>query len=494
MNLNYLSLIIFLPLAGALVIGLIPRRPSRWTRYISLVSTLVVLALSVVLLFRFDRHASGMQFEEIYSWIPALSAYYHLGVDGISLPLVALTSLLGVIAVLMSWKMENRTREFFIWLLVLESSVLGVFCALDLLLFFIFWEVEVVPVYFLISVWGSGDKRRSAIKYVLYTLLGSALMLAGIVSLYYATGSLDMVAIAQSGSALAQTLLPAAPIFFLLLAGFAVKLPVVPFHSWQPDAYTDAPTAVTVLLAGSLAKMGGYGMIRLCVSIFPEVARRYAPLMLTLAVIGVIYGAFVALRQTSLKRLVAYSSISHMGFVLLGIFALSQTSLIGASLQMVSHGLITALLFGTVAIITDNTGETDIRRLGGLARQMPSTATFFMLAGLGALGLPSTSGFAAEFTTFLGSFSSSEVGGVKVFVLIALLGVLLAAAYILWTIQRVLFGPVLPVFNDVKDADWRQKTYCGLFVILIFFVGLYPTVIVSIVQNSAAGVIKLLGG
>jgi NADH-quinone oxidoreductase subunit M len=494
MNFNILSMIIFLPLAGALAIGLIPGLPSKWSKYISLVFTFAVLALSVLMLFRFDRHASGMQFEEIYSWLPALNAYYRLGVDGISLPLVAMTSLLGVAAVLMSWNVENRTREFFIWLLILESSVLGVFCALDLLLFFTFWEIEVVPVYFLISIWGSGDKRRSATKYVLYTLLGSALMLAGIVSLYYATGSLDMVTIAQSGAAIAQTLLPATPIFFLLLAGFAIKLPVVPLHNWLPDAHTAAPTAVTVLLAGSLIKMGAYGMIRLCVSMFPEIARRYAPLMLTLAVISVIYGGVLALRQTHLKRLIAYSSISHMGFVLLGIFALSQTSLIGASLQMVSHSLITALLFGTAAIITHNTGESDIRRLGGLARQMPATATFFILAGLGALGLPSTSGFAAEFTIFLGSFSGSEVAGAKIFVLIALLGVLLAAAYVLWAIQRVLFGPVLPVFNDSRDADWRQKTYCGLFVILIFFVGLYPTAVVSIVQNSTAVVIKLLGG
>ncbi len=494
MNSHLLSLIIFLPLAGALLIGTYPRIPARVVKYAALAFTLSVLALSVILLFRFDRQANGMQFQEIYSWIPALAAYYRLGIDGISLPLVALTSLLSVVAVLMSWKVENRTREFFIWLLVLESSVLGVFCALDLLLFFVFWEVEVVPVYFLISIWGSGDRRHSATKYVLYTLLGSALMLAGIVSLYYSTGSLDMVAIAGSGAAIAQTLLPAVPIFFLLLAGFAVKLPVVPFHSWQPDAYTDAPAAVTVMLAGSLAKMGGYGMIRLCVSIFPEVARRYAPIMLALAVIGIIYGAAIAFRQTNLKRLIAYSSISHMGFVLLGIFALSQTSLVGASLQMVSHGLITALLFCTASIIMDTTGENDIRRLGGLARQMPSTATFFMLAGLGALGLPSTSGFAAEFTTFLGSYSSSEVAGIKVFVLVALLGVLLAAAYVLWTIQRVLFGTVLPVFNDSRDADMRQKTYCGLFVILIFFVGLYPMAVVSIVQNSTAGVIKLLGG
>ncbi len=486
-------MIIILPIAGALAIGLVPGLSKKWIKYIALVFTFTVLALAVLLLFRFNRHASGIQFEEVYSWIPAMSAYYHLGVDGISLPLVAMTSLLGIAAVLMSWNVENRTREFFIWLLILESSVLGVFCALDLLLFFIFWEIEVIPVYFLISVWGSGDKRPAATKYVLFTLLGSSLMLAGIVSLYYATGSLDIVTITQSGAALTQTLLPAAPIFFLLLAGFAIKLPVVPFHSWLPDAHTAAPTAVTVLLAGSLIKMGGYGMIRLCVSIFPEIARQYAPLMLTLAVISVIYGALVALRQTHLKRLIAYSSISHMGFVLLGIFALNQTSLIGASLQMVSHSLITALLFGTAAIITHNTGESDIRRLGGLARQMPATATFFIVAGLGALGLPSTSGFAAEFITFLGSFSGSQVAGVKIFVLISLLGVLLASAYILWLIQRVLFGPVLPVFNDAKDADRREKFYCGVLAILIFLVGLYPTGVISVVQNSAAGIAKLLG-
>ena len=494
MNFNFLSLIVFLPLVAALALALIPRLSSRAIRYVSLVFTFAVLALSLFLSFRFVRSSSGIQFEEVYSWIPALNVHYHLGVDGISLPLVVLTCLLGFIAVLISWKVEHRTKEFFIWLLVLESSVLGVFCALDLLLFFVFWEVEVIPVYFLISIWGSGNRRYSATKYVIFTLAGSALMLVGIVSLYYATGNLDMVALAQNGQAMVQSVLPAAPIFLLLLAGFAVKLPVVPFHSWQPDAYTDAPVAVSVLLAGSLAKMGGYGMLRLCVSIFPQIAKQYAPLMLTLAVIGIIYGGALALRQTNLKRLIAYSSISHMGFVLLGIFALSQTSLVGASLQMVSHGLITGLLFAVAGIIIENTGEPDIARLGGLARQMPSSATFFILGGLGALGLPSTSGFAAEFTTFLGSFSSTEVNGVKIFVLIALLGVLLAAGYILWLIQRVLFGPVLPVFNDVKDANRLQKFYCGAFVVLIFLIGIYPTGLTSIIQNSTASVIKLLGG
>jgi NADH-quinone oxidoreductase subunit M len=494
MNFNWLSLIIFLPLAAAVVLALTPRMQAKGARYLAAGVTLVVFAVSVLLFLRFDRAASGMQFQEMHSWIPALSANYHLGVDGISLPLVVLTALLGFIAVLISWKVENRAREFFMWLLVLESSVLGVFCALDLLLFFVFWEVEVIPVYFLISIWGSGNQRYSATKYVIFTLAGSALMLAGILALYFATGSLDMVSIAQGGQAMLQSVLPVAPIFFLIMAGFAVKLPVVPFHSWQPDAYSDAPTAVSVMLAGTLAKMGGYGMIRLGVSIFPHTAKQFAPLFLTLAVIGVIYGGAIAIRQTNLKRLIAYSSISHMGFVLLGIFALSQTSLVGASLQMVSHGLITGLLFAVAAIVTEKTGESEIRKLGGLARQMPAAAALFIVGGLGALGLPSTSGFAAEFTTFLGSFSSTEVGGVKVFVLIALLGVLLAAAYILWTVQRVFYGPVLPAFSEVKDAGKLQRFYCGVLVVLMFAVGVAPVVLTSVIQNSTQAIIKLLGG
>ena len=494
MNFHFLSIIVLLPLLGVLTIALVPGLSSKTIKYISLVFMFAVLALTLFLFFHFDRSTSSMQFEEIYSWLPALNAHYHLGVDGISLPLVVLTSFLGFIAVLVSWDVEYRTKEFFIWMLVLESSILGVFCSLDMLLFFVFWEIEVIPMYFLISIWGSGRKQYSATKYVIYTLAGSALMLTGIVGLYYATGSLDMVALANNGYAMAQSVLPAAPIFFLLLAGFAVKLPVFPLHTWLPDAHTDAPTAASVFLAGALIKMGGYGMIRLCVSIFPTVARHYAPFMLGLAVIGVVYGGAITLRQTDFKRLIAYSSISHMGFVLLGIFSLSQTSLVGASLQMVSHGLITGLLFAVAGIIMHNTHERDISKMGGLAHQMPATATFFILGGLGALGLPSTSGFAAEFTTFLGSFTSAEVNGVKIYVLIALLGVLLAAAYILWLIQRVFYGPVLPAFNEVKDADKLQKFYFGMFIVLIFLIGIYPTILTSVIQNSVASVIKLLGG
>jgi len=483
MSFGWLSVIIFLPLAVAMAIALIPRLSAKNIKLVATCATLATLAITVIVFTMFDRTSSQMQFVEMHSWIPAISANYHLGVDGISLPLVVLTALMGFVAVLVSWRINTRVKEYFAWLLVLEASILGVFCSLDLLLFFVFWEIEVIPIYFLISIWGSGNQRKSAMKYVLFTLAGSALMLAGIICIYSSTGSLDMVSLMQNNSLGLQTLLPVTPIFFLLLAGFAVKLPMVPLHGWQPDTYTNAPTAVSTMLAGALAKMGGYGIIRLCVSLFPSTARDFAPLMLSLAVISIIYGGIMAIRQTNIKRLIAYSSVSHMGFVLLGVFALSSTSTTGAVMQMVSHGLITALLFATAAIVVENTGESEIAKLGGLARKMPVTATLFILGGLAALGLPSTSGFAAEFTILVGSFGSTTVSSAKWFTAVALLGVLLAAVYILWTVQRVFYGPVIATYDNVKDANNLQKGYCLLLVVLIFAIGICPTIITSTIAG-----------
>ena len=389
MSFPYLTLVVFLPALGALLIAFIPGLTGRVIKRIAAVFTFVSLALSVYLFAAFDKSAIGvMQFEENHSWISQISAHYHLGVDGISLPLVILMTFLGFLVVLISWKITLRPREYFAWLLLLETSILGVFTSLDLLLFFLFWEIEVIPMYFLISIWGTGRREYSAIKYVIYTLFGSAFMVAGILSLYFTTGSLDMVEIARSGLAMAQTMMPAAAIFFLLLVGFAVKLPVFPLHTWLPDAHTDAPTAVSVVLAGALLKMGGYGMIRICVSIFPDAARTYAPIFIVLAVIGVLYGAAVTLRQTDLKRLIAYSSVSHMAYVLLGIFALGEVSLVGASLQMFSHGVVTGLLFAMAGLVMHNTEERDLRKLGGLARQVPIIAVVFSIAGLASLEVP----------------------------------------------------------------------------------------------------------
>jgi len=450
--------------------------------------------LAIIIFSGYDRALGGIQFEEKASWIQAISANYHLGVDGLSLPLVLLTAFLGFIVVLISWKVQVRVREYFAWLLLLEASILGVFCSLDLLLFFIFWEIEVIPMYFLISIWGTGRKEYSSIKYVLYTLFGSAFMLAGILSLYFTTGSLSMVDISEGGLGMVQSIMPAASIFWLLIIAFAVKLPVFPLHTWLPDAHTDAPTAGSVMLAGALIKMGGYGMIRICVSIFPDVARSFAPLLVTLAVISILYGAALTLRQTDLKRMIAYSSVSHMGYVLLGIFALSQVSLTGAGLQMLSHGLLTGLLFAMAGLTIHNVEERDLRKLGGLARQMPVVAIVFSIAGLGSLGLPLTSGFAAEFITFIGSFSSAAVGGSEVFTILAVLGVVLAAGYILWMLQRTFYGPALEQYNGVKDADNLEKVYMFAFVALIIVIGIYPAIMTDIIKLGISPIVALIGG
>jgi NADH-quinone oxidoreductase subunit M len=494
---NYLSVIVFLPVAGAVIIAFTPGLSARLIRYIAAIFTLAPLVISLVLFAVFDRSAAvagAVQFEETALWIAPINAHYHLGVDGLSLPLVLLTTLLGFLVILISWKVELRVREYFAWLLLLETSILGVFCSLDLLLFFIFWEIEVIPMYFLISIWGTGRKEYSATKYVIYTLFGSALMLAGILSLYFATGSLNMVELSRSGLAMAQSVMPVAPMFFLLLAGFAVKLPVFPLHTWLPDAHTDAPTAVSVVLAGTLIKMGGYGMIRICLSIFPDAARDYAPILLALAVVNIVYGAAVTLKQTDLKRLIAYSSISHMGFVLLGIFALGELSLVGASLQMFSHGIITGLLFAVTGIVMHNTGERNIANLGGLARQTPAIAAIFAIGAIGAMGVPGTSGFIAEVSVFLGAFSSQAVAGLHIYTIISLLGILLAAAYMLMLMQRVFFGPVLDKFDGVKDADNREKLYSAVFILAIFLIGVYPMVLTDVIKTGVTPIAAFWGG
>jgi NADH-quinone oxidoreductase subunit M len=481
----YLTWIVFLPAIGAVIIAFLPGLSIRVIKYVAAVVTFISLLLSVIVFANFDRSmgaAGAIQFEENISWIPAINAHYHLGIDGLSLPLMLLMAFLGFLVILISWKIDLRPREYFAWILLLETSILGVFTALDMLLFFLFWEIEIIPMYFLISAWGTGRREYSAIKYVIFTLFGSALMLAGILGLYFATGSLNMIEIASGGLGMVQLVMWPVPIFFLLLTGFAVKLPVFPFHTWLPDAHTDAPTAVSVVLAGALLKMGGYGMIRLCVTIFPDVAQNYAPVLALFAVIGVLYGAAVTLRQTDIKRLIAYSSISHMGYVLLGIFALTRVSLTGAALQMFSHGVITGLLFAVAGLVMHNTHERDLNKLGGLARRIPFITIIFSVAGLASLGLPTTSGFAAEFLVFIGSFSSTTVAGIQVYTILAVLGVVVTAGYILWMIQRVFYGEVKEEFNSVKDADAVEIVYMVAFVAAIMLVGIYPAILTDVIK------------
>ena len=492
MSFPYLTLILLLPIIGVIVIALLPGKQLKGIKYTSLVFTLAAFAVSLLVFTSFDRSSVAIghiQFEEKVSWIPAINSYYHLGVDGISLPMMILMTFLGVLSVLASWKIDLRPKEYFIWLLVLETSILGVFCSLDLILFFLFWEMELIPMYFLISIWGSGRKEYSSIKYVIYTLIGSSFMLAGFLMLYFSSGSLDMMELTRS----LNPMVHAGVLFFLLFIGFAIKLPMVPFHTWLPDAHTDAPTAVSVILAGALLKMGGYGMIRLCVSILPEAALQYAPILIALAVIGVLYGAAVTLRQTDLKRLIAYSSISHMGYVLLGIFALTQTSLVGAVMQMFSHGVITGLLFAMVGLVYDRTHDRNLKTLGGLARQMPVITVIFSIAGLASLGLPGTSGFIAEFITFIGCFSSTAVAGIQIYTILGVFGVVLTAGYILYMLQKVFYGPPQDKFNGLTDANIVDKICIFAFTGVILLIGLYPALLTQIIEMGIMPIAQIVG-
>jgi NADH-quinone oxidoreductase subunit M len=491
----YLTTILALPLIGLIIIALLPKDEVKAIKYTALIFTLASFALSVAIFCLFDRSAGAigrMQFELKIPWIPAINCFYHLGVDGLSLPLVILMTFLGFLAVLVSWKVQLRPREYFIWLLLLETSILGVFCSLDLVLFFLFWELELIPMYFLISIWGSGRKEYSSMKYVIYTLIGSAMMLAGILSVYFTTGSFNVLEIGGK-LAIAKPIIPFAGMFFLLFIGFAIKLPMFPFHTWLPDAHTDAPTAVSVILAGALLKMGGYGMIRLCVSVLPDIAKQAAPILAALAIVGVLYGAWVTMRQTDLKRLIAYSSVSHMGYVLLGIFALTEISLTGAALQMFSHGIITGLLFAMVGLVYDKTHERNLKILGGLARQMPVIVVVFSIAGLASLGLPGTSGFAAEFITFIGSFSSTAFQGIKIYTLLGVFGIVFTAGYILWMLQKAFYGPPQDKYKGVPDADNVEKVCIFCFVAAILLVGIYPAILTNVIKLGIEPIIKLIG-
>ncbi len=489
----YLSLIVFLPVIGAIIIALLPRS-ARSIKLTAAGFAAIPLILSIALFAARHGAFDTFQFVENVRWIAAINANYHLGVDGLGMVMVLLTTFIGLLAVFVSWNVKTRVREYFIWLLLLETGILGVFTSLDFLLFFLFWEVELLPMYMLITIWGSGRKEYSAIKFVIYTLVGSAMMLTGILLLYFKTGSWDMTQL--GGLALTLTLGWQTAIFFLIFFCFAVKLPMFPVHTWLPDAHTDAPTAVSVILAGVLLKMGGYGMIRACVTIFPEVAHKYAGLLVALAVVGVLYGAAVTMRQTDLKRLIAYSSISHMGYVLLGIFALSQMSLTGATLQMFSHGIITGLLFAMVGLVYDKTHERSIPKLGGLARQMPIVAVVFSVAGLASLGLPATSGFAAEFTVFLGSYSSTAFSLVRVYTVLGVAGIVVTAGYILWMLQRVFYTEPKEQYDGVGDATVLEQVTIYAFVAAIVLIGVYPKILTDVINLGIAPIwnqLSLLG-
>jgi NADH-quinone oxidoreductase subunit M len=490
-----LTLLIFLPILGALACLALPRSQEQNARAVATLFTAANLAIAGLLFVSFDQADSALQYIERRNWIDATEAglptgqagfnvQYFVAIDGLSATMILLTGLLFVVAALISWGITLRPREYFAWLLALETAVIGVFAAQDLILFFLFWELELVPMFFLISIWGTGRKEYSAMKFVLYTLSGSALMLVGFLVLGFSAGTFDMVELAERDITSAAISLNA--VFFLILAAFAIKLPVIPLHTWLPDAHTDAPTAVSVILAGVLLKMGGYGLIRILVGILPDQFEKFDVYLAALAAASVLYGALVTMRQTDLKRLIAYSSVSHMGYVLLGVAALGEVGLTGASLQMFTHGTITALLFVMVGLIYDRTHTRQISDLSGLAHIMPIAATVFVIAGLASLGLPTMSGFVAEILVFLGSVQRFEAPTI-----LAVVGILLSAGYILWTVQRVFFGPRPERWSGLTDTtNWWEQVAMAALVAVIIGVGIYPATIVDVLES---GIIRTLG-
>ncbi len=483
-----LTILTFLPVAGALLMLIFMRgRPSAY-KLTALVTTIVTLALAIYLATQFQTGTADFQFQENVSWISSLGISYHLGIDGISLLLILLTTLLSAVAMLGTWNsIKDRGLAFFISLLVLETGMLGVFVSMDLFLFYVFWEIQLIPMYFIIGLWGGARRIYAAIKFFLFTFAGSVLMLVAILAIvwwYSDNGgklTFDILTLQQAGFSGSIAVWSFAAFFI----AFAIKVPMFPVHTWLPDAHTEAPTAGSVILAGVLLKMGVYGMIRFCVGFFPEVAVQAMLPVAILSVIAIVYGAAMSLVQPDMKRLVAYSSVSHMGFVTLGLFTFNMQGVQGAIIQMVSHGILTGALFMMVGFFYDRTHTRLIKDYGGLARPMPVAAAFFSLFVVGSLGLPGLSGFVGEFLVLVGTFQY-----MKVFAVLASIAIILGAAYLLWMYQRTMFQQSNEKWLSLKDLGLREIVTLVPLVGMAVWIGLYPHTFLNMIDAPAQNIIS----
>ena len=489
---NILSVVIFLPLAGALLLSLLPKNATQGIKIIALSTSFLAFIASLPLFFRFETANANMQFIEKHEWIPDLGITYQLGIDGISLFLVLLTTFLTVICIYGSFGViTEKLKGYMFSFLFLETGMLGVFCSLDMFLFYVFWESMLIPMYFIIGVWGGPRRIYAAVKFFIYTMVGSVLMLAAIIYLYLHGGdgirTFDLLYLMQNAphsiAMQAQMWM-----FGAFALAFAIKVPMFPFHTWLPDAHVEAPTAGSVILAGVLLKMGTYGFLRFCIPLFPDAAKEYVPLISILAIIGIIYGALVSMVQKDLKKLVAYSSVSHLGFVMLGIFALNPIGAVGGVIQMINHGLSTGALFFLVGVIYERRHTRLIADFGGLAKQMPKFFAVFIIVTLSSVGLPGLNGFVGEFMILLGTFQANQI-----YAIFAASGVILAACYLLWMFRRVMFGELDKEENmKLKDLNFREWAVFVPLLVFIIWLGVYPYPFLVRISPAVEKVLSLI--
>ncbi|MEW5797102.1 MAG: NADH-quinone oxidoreductase subunit M [Candidatus Zixiibacteriota bacterium] len=488
-----LTLVTFFPMIGVVLLLFVPNDRHDTIKGVTLIIAFVTLLFSIAIYQLFDPNATGMQFAVDLPWVMSLGIHYHMGIDGISLLLIVLTAVLTVLCVIASWNsVTHGVKGFYISLLLLTTGMIGVFCSLDLFLFYVFWEVMLVPMYFIIGVWGGPRRVYAAIKFVLFTMFGSLLMLVAVLYVYFqyqaysGEYTFDMLKLTNMPNLDFREQLW---LFGAFALAFAIKVPLFPFHTWLPDAHVEAPTVGSVILAGVLLKMGTYGFLRICLPMFPEATIVYLPYICVLSVIAIIYGALVSMVQRDIKSLVAFSSVSHMGFVMLGIFALNTQGLEGSVLQMLNHGISTGALFLIVGMIYERRHSRMIEDFGGIARVMPVFATFLMIFTLSSIGLPLTNGFVGEFLILLGAYKTNPTYGV-----LAASGVILAACYMLWMYQRVIYGKVTRPENEkLTDLTAREKLVLVPLVAFVFWIGVYPSPLLNRIEPAVKQILTQVG-